>query len=308
MSIAGIVNRHHGGWQNPFGGESWGHAQRNEHRAENWASAQNGGTAGPAPLPDDGRPKVDLSDFTKIDTVQKACLLPALNSVVMSALYGSMTPGSALVSAALNMYFNGVTGASLNYSANPSANVLLQGQGQIGNAAFNETWTAQKDGSIQIEGTIGDSKELLTIKSDNRFWHLDGQVGSVEVHQRGFVVLGPADRDDRYVLDGTLNDSPYHSSLYLRSPELVSYGYLETSGNSMRLLGSPPMQDGSVGVSGQGFVGGTYVALNGTLNVPGPPPAPPTTPGQPAGGDTPNNGERENAASHSNPGEAPARS
>lgn len=167
----------------------------------------------------------------------------------------------------------------------------MQGSGEIANQVFNETWMPSSDGGYDITGMVGSSTEQLHAHADTQYWYLDGSVGNVSVHEKGAVVMGPTAAENRYVLDGTLGDEPYHTELYKLPNGLSSDGYLSTTGDAANISASPSTDGNTIFLTGGGASAGIPYSLQGSISVTQPPPptpppsaaAPPSTPSSTSG-------------------------
>jgi hypothetical protein len=221
----------------------------------------------------------DGVELSSIDTPQKASLLPSLNGPIISMLYGAMNPGSTLLAADFAMRLGSQDG-EVRYQSDGSG--AMVGSGSLAGEAFSEKWTLAADGGADIQGRIGSSDERLHVRSDANFFYIDGQVGSVEVHERGFNVTGPTDVQQRYVFDGTLGGLPSHTEIYRSSVGMTTYGYLGGQGSETTFNATPSADGTLITVNGSGVVAGTALNVVAALQVKPPDPPPPAPSPAPA--------------------------
>lgn len=179
----------------------------------------------------DPAPPIDLST---IDSPAKAMLMPSMNATAWFVMLTTMANLGPIAST-LQMTLGDNTQANLDFRPVPGdpGTMKLEVRGNLGNAAVKENWVFNPEGaSFTIDGSIGNSKESLSVSGEDDGNHLDGTVGNQEVHQvidfegegddsrlvfKGTVgdrnvlqsikIVNDADGSQRYILDGSLGNT-----------------------------------------------------------------------------------------------------
>lgn len=227
----------------------------------------------PALTPAAIRPRLDLST---IDNEKKAAVLPALNGAtydVMLAALDVASAGGVVVDSLLQETIDNTPQSSIS-SNNGDTPTALAGSGTFGNAAFQETWSADPStNTVKISGRIGSSDEALVLTRTGNTAHLDGTVGTVEVHET--IVTG---NNGALMIDGTLNRVPIHQQVTVNPDAMpIEPTTIKNVVTVSGTLGSDPISfsedavyppfEPIVTYTGQGNIAGTPVALNHTLQI-----------------------------------------
>jgi hypothetical protein len=225
----------------------------------------------PAPAPAPEPPSCCDIDFSKIDTPEKAALLPALNPTaivaVAAGIAASMSANStAPVAVAFMLGAN--TPANLTCTLAPGGQIpSLDVTGKLGAADFHESWKVDEQAqALHIDGQIGESAEQLTVTADPRaqIAHVDGKIGDVEVHQTLSLV---GDGDNRFLrADGSLGAVAFRQEIRpdMSDPKNPK---LEVTG----MLGDKPIQstisasqvdNQTMAIHGEGTIAGNAIKVD----------------------------------------------
>lgn len=158
-------------------------------------------------------------DFSTIDSVQKAALLPSTNLELTNMTLGGL--GATLyervdTTATLVETIGNTTNANITYTS-AVGSPTTRGEGVIGNAPVHETWSFNDQGKTIIDGTIGNSTEHVEWKYDIRGSSMDAVIGSIEIHKTGKTdPLNAAHTTwDGTILDrSTGKSTPLHEETY----------------------------------------------------------------------------------------------
>lgn len=236
----------------------------------------------PSPAPPTDPPTTYDIDFSKMDTPQKAAVMPSLNPAVVATIANGVFASMAanqLMPINIQLALGASTPATLQYNLVPAdKGVSIAGQGQIGGVPFQEKWTVDEKGqAFHLDGTLGDAKECLTLTVDQKTnaAHVDGKIGDVEVHQT--LSQGGTSQNPYLIADGTLcagsnskDAVALHQEVKL-DPSNPNQPRLTVNGN----LGDKPIQvvvtetatDKSMVVHGEGNIGGTAFKLDNTMGL-----------------------------------------
>lgn len=238
----------------------------------------------PAPGPTDPTPDID---FTNVDTPEKASLLPALNAtsllITVQALSDAGQGGLALTSA-LQMTLGQSTQANVNYQMSDPSTLSMSGTGTYGNAQFSENWAINpNDGSLSITGNVGNSQQALKMTGADDGTHIDGTIGSMDVHE---VITTQGDGDDaKLVWDGTVGGKTIHQELSIKpdanqNPVVHVEGKLGDAGISTDATATSSADQNTLNLNGQGTIAGNAIQYNHSITfaTPAPPPDPGPTP------------------------------
>jgi hypothetical protein len=127
-------------------------------------------------------------DFSTVDSVQEAAVLPALNPATfllqLNAI-ASAEQGHESVAATLDMTLGQTTPAQVVYRMSDPDTASLEGKGSIGGQKVEDSWWYNDDaGGWSIAGIVGSSTEqMLLTESNNHSMFLRGDVGSIHVHE-----------------------------------------------------------------------------------------------------------------------------
>ena len=167
------------------------------------------------------------------------------------------------------------TAASMNYTMADPSTATLTGQGTFGAADFQETYQFDATQGLLISGKIGTSVEALKLTDGNDGTHIDGTIGSIEVHE--VLSNGGDDQNPKIVIDGTLGGQKLHEELSNKpsadpngSPTMHMEG---TLGDQPITLDEnvTAQQDNGATLSAQGNIAGVALNLQHTLQLNAPP-------------------------------------
>lgn len=146
-------------------------------------------------------------DFSTVDTVQKAALLPNLNWLTLldnsTTFYACNQVGFGF-DWQMKMSVGDSTELSLQAHMDPK-HPRMTVEGTVGGNRIHEVWSGSGT-VVHIDGTIGASPEKLTLKSIGSVVTLDGTVGAIEVHEKLIA------RDHKGLLTGTIGGQPVNQT------------------------------------------------------------------------------------------------
>lgn len=228
-------------------------------------------------------------DFSTIDTPEKAAMLPSINPTTFlinaQGLTDAMQKSLALTTT-LAMNIGQSTAVSLNYPVADPNNPTMAGTGTIGSTNVTETWTKDPiEGTVTIAGTVGNSQENLSLTAGDDGTHMDGTIGTVDVHQ--IIYSTGAGSNARLVWHGTIGGKSNHQEMSITdnvdgTQSLHVEGRLGDGGIVTDAKLTQSADQNTVNLTGQGNIAGTpFNSYAHSLTfAPPTPPSPPSPPPQ----------------------------
>lgn len=210
-------------------------------------------------------------DFSKIDTPEKAALLPVLNpAALVTVAFGvmrGMLHNNLYAPIPLQLSMGTSTFGNVTYQPASSPD-SLSAQGQLGGAAFQETWTRDDNAHvIRVCGQIGASKEDLTIAQMDKGGAVSGKIGDIDVAQA--LTFGTKEDEPLVMADGALGTVRFHQEVV----RLDSSDIRQTVVGVKGMLGDKPIQTEvratatrkSLDVHAEGTIAGTTFKMDSVL-------------------------------------------